>query len=94
MNTAMNLHSAFRAYGHDRTCCWLAPTANDHGAADELTSIGRCREYVARLRNAGKDVALFEYAGAKHWFDNADLANRQTPTGCLELQQLHIPGTG
>ena len=55
----------------------------DHGAADELTSIGRCREYVARLRNAGKDVALFEYAGAKHWFDNADLANRQTPTGAL-----------
>ena len=26
---------------------------------------------------------LFEYAGAKHWFDNADLANRQTPTGVL-----------
>ena len=24
-------------------------------------------------------MALFEYAGAKHWFDNADLAGRQLP---------------
>jgi dienelactone hydrolase len=57
-----------------------APIRIFHGAADEITIIDRCREYVARLRNAGKDVALFEYAGAKHWFNNADLANRQTPT--------------
>lgn len=54
-----------------------------HGAADDATIIGRCREYVARLRNAGNDAALFEYVGAKHWFDNADLANRQTATGFL-----------
>jgi dienelactone hydrolase len=52
-----------------------------HGVADEATVIGPCREYAARLRNAGKDVVLFEYAGAMHWFDNADLANRQTVTG-------------
>jgi acetyl esterase/lipase len=58
-----------------------APIRIFHGAADDATVIVRCREYVARLRNAGKDVALFEYAGAKHWFDNADLANRQTATG-------------
>jgi dienelactone hydrolase len=70
-----------------------APIRIFHGAADEITVIGRCREYVARLRNAGKDVALFEYAGAKHWFDNADLANRQTPTvdlnysNCTFLEQ-------
>lgn len=58
-----------------------APIRIFHGAADDATNIGPCREYVARLRNAGRDVALFEYAGAKHWFDNADLANRQTMTG-------------
>jgi dienelactone hydrolase len=46
------------------------------GAADELIAIDRCREYAARLRNSGKDVALFEYSGAKHWFDNPDLAGR------------------
>jgi len=58
-----------------------APIRIFHGAADDATYIGPCREYVARLRNAGRDVALFEYAGAQHWFDNADLANRQTMTG-------------
>ena len=58
-----------------------APIRIFHGAADDATNIGPCREYVARLRSAGRDVALFEYAGAKHWFDNADLANRQTMTG-------------
>ena len=58
-----------------------APIRIFHGAADDATVIGRCREYVARLRDAGKDVALFEYAGAKHWFDNGDLAGRQTPFG-------------
>jgi hypothetical protein len=26
---------------------------------------------------------LFEYAGARHWFDNGDLAGRQTATGFL-----------
>lgn len=58
-----------------------------HGAADDGAAIGRCRDYVARLRNAGKDVALFEYAGAKHWFDNGDLANRQTMTGFLNYSK-------
>lgn len=70
-----------------------APIRIFHGAADDAAVIGRCRDYVARLRNAGKDVALFEYAGAKHWFDNGDLANRQTMTGfvnysgCTFLEQ-------
>jgi len=58
-----------------------APIRIFHGAADDATNIGPCREYVGRLRNAGRDVALFEYVGAKHWFDNADLANRETATG-------------
>jgi dienelactone hydrolase len=62
-----------------------APIRIFHGAADDATVIVRCREYVARLRNAGKDVALFEYAGARHWFDNADLANRQTMRGVVNF---------
>jgi dienelactone hydrolase len=54
-----------------------APIRIFHGAADDLMTIERCREYVARLRKADKDVVLFEYAGARHWFDNPDLASRQ-----------------
>ena len=30
-------------------------------------------------------MTLFEYTGAKHWFDNADLANRQTATGVVNF---------
>jgi dienelactone hydrolase len=65
----------------DEDCVGDAPIRIFHGTADDAAIIDRCREYVARLRNTGKDVALSEYAGAKHWFDNADLANRQTASG-------------
>jgi dienelactone hydrolase len=40
-----------------------------HGTADDWTAIGPCRDYVARLRRAGKDVELTEYPGAHHAFD-------------------------
>jgi dienelactone hydrolase len=40
-----------------------------HGTADDQLPIEPCREYVARLRKAGKDVSLTEYAGAHHAFD-------------------------
>jgi dienelactone hydrolase len=69
----------FRLADEDRVSD--APIRIFHGAADDAAVIGRCREYVARLRDAGKDVALFEYAGAKHWFDNVDQAGRETMFG-------------
>ena len=53
-----------------------------HGAADDATIIGRCREYVARLRNAGNS-RLIRIHWREAWFDNANIANRQTPTGFL-----------
>lgn len=41
-----------------------------HGTADVITPIASCRSYVERLREAGADVVLREYAGAHHGFDN------------------------
>ena len=40
-----------------------------HGSADDYNPIASCRAYVARLKAAGKDVVLTEYAGAVHVFD-------------------------
>jgi dienelactone hydrolase len=44
-----------------------------HGSADDWLPVAACREYVARLRNLGKDVALTDYAGAHHSFDTRSL---------------------
>lgn len=44
-----------------------------HGSADNWLPVAACREYVARLRNSGKDVVLTEYAGAHHSFDSRSL---------------------
>lgn len=40
-----------------------------HGAADDLAPAAACRAYVERLRKAGRDASLTEYAGAYHVFD-------------------------
>ncbi len=44
-----------------------------HGAADDWTPIQPCREYGERMKQLGKDVALFEYAEAHHGFDNPNV---------------------
>jgi dienelactone hydrolase len=40
-----------------------------HGTADDLAPIAPCRAYVERLRTAGADAQISEYAGASHQFD-------------------------
>jgi dienelactone hydrolase len=45
-----------------------------HGAADDYVPVAPCREYVERLRQAGKDASLVEYPGAHHAFDDPALA--------------------
>jgi dienelactone hydrolase len=39
------------------------------GTADDLAPIEPCRAYVERLRRAGADAQITEYAGAHHGFD-------------------------
>jgi dienelactone hydrolase len=52
-----------------------------HGIADNWVPVGPCRDYVARLKKAGANVDLVEYAGATHGFDY------QTIQGTLQLPQ-------
>jgi len=40
-----------------------------HGIADDYVSIEPCRAYAERLKKAGADVALAEYADAHHAYD-------------------------
>ena len=63
-----------------------APIRIFHGTADDWTPIEACREYVARLRRAGKDAALFEYAGAHHRFDNDTLPPHQAAPDALNVR--------
>ncbi len=59
-----------------------------HGDVDDIAPIGPCSEYVERLRNRGKDIELFAYAGAHHGFDNPNssgprpIERGQTPGFC------------
>lgn len=48
-----------------------------HGTADDYNPLTPCRTYVERLRKAGKDVQLTEYANVHHAFDNP--APQETP---------------
>lgn len=57
----------------DDTKLTKAPVRIFHGTADNYTPIAPCRDYVARLKSAGADVALIELAGAHHAFDNANI---------------------
>jgi dienelactone hydrolase len=40
-----------------------------HGTADNATPLLPCRDWAQRLRAAGRDVGIYEYAGAHHAFD-------------------------
>jgi dienelactone hydrolase len=56
-----------------------------HGIADDWVPVAPCRQYVERLRRAGKDVKLVEYPDAHHAFDayllKAPLKIPQAQTG-------------
>ena len=60
-----------------------------HGTADDLAPVGPCRAYVERLRRAGADAQITEYAGAYHQFDRPDdgpprrSPGEQNASGCF-----------
>ena len=54
------------------------PIRQHHGAADDYVPVAPCRPYFERLRAAGRDVVLTEYADAHHAYDNP--LGAKTPT--------------
>lgn len=81
-----------------------APMRIFHGTADDWLPIEPCREYVERMQAAGHDVALFEYEGAHHGFDEVTLGpipmmmlSPLSPRNCAfheENGQIIDPDTG
>jgi dienelactone hydrolase len=63
-----------------------APIRMFHGSADDYVPVAPCRGYVERLRQAGKDVALTEFPGAHHAYDNP-LGSR-TPVVAANAQSV------
>jgi dienelactone hydrolase len=65
------------------------PVRLHHGIADDYVAIAPCRDYVARLKQAGADVALAEYPDAHHAYDNPvyttplKIPTGQTTRNCL-----------
>ena len=57
-----------------------------HGVPDDYNPIAPCRSYVERLRKAGKDVQLTEYADTWHVFDLP--TNPITPTALPAAQTV------
>jgi dienelactone hydrolase len=60
------------------------------GTPDDYNPVAKCRSYVERLREAGRDVQLTEYPNAQHGFDNplgpvpsAVVAGGQTVRHCV-----------
>jgi len=61
-----------------------------HGTPDDYNPVASCKAYVARLKEAGRDVVLTEYPDSPHGFDsglfgfNASLVspNAQTVRNC------------
>jgi dienelactone hydrolase len=49
-----------------------------HGEADDQTLFAACRDYVARLRQAGKNVEIVGYPGAHHSFDGVHARTDRT----------------
>lgn len=51
-----------------------------HGTPDNYNPVASCKVYIERLKQAGADVQLTEYANAPHGFDNPLGANPPVPT--------------
>jgi dienelactone hydrolase len=53
----------------DDTDIAAAPIRIFHGTPDDYNPVASCKAYLARLKSAGRDIELTEYADAQHGFD-------------------------
>ena len=78
--TAFGSQNRFAAHVGFYTPCNIAYDGDDkmggvpirlyHGSSDDYVNPAACRDLVARLKPAGVDIALTEYADSQHGFDS------------------------
>jgi dienelactone hydrolase len=63
-----------------------------HGTPDDYNPVASCKAYVARLKEAGRDVALTEYPDSPHGFDAGLLGvdNVTVSTDAQTVRHCHI----
>ena len=75
---------------HDDTKTTGKPIRLFHGAADDWVSIVPCRAYVDRLKKAGADVTLTEFADAYHAYDVSYSATPVTLPNALTIRNCSL----
>jgi dienelactone hydrolase len=75
---------------HDDTKTTGKPIRLFHGAADDWVSIVPCRSYVERLKKAGADVTLTEFADAYHAYDGPYNATPVTLPEALTIRNCSL----
>src|SRR6201991_2246123 len=63
-----------------------------HGAPDDYNPVASCKAFLARLKDAGRDVALTEYPDSAHGFDAGLIGNNIVveSTNAQTVRHCHI----
>ena len=65
----------------------VGPIREYHGEADDYASLPQCRDYFARMKAAGRDVAQMSFPGVHHGYDNVLGAPRPTVSKGAQSQR-------
>lgn len=72
------------------------PVRAFHGEADDWNPLPRCRDYLGRLKAAGRDVSLATFPGALHSFDSVTspsynvMSEAQTSRACFRREEAGV----
>jgi dienelactone hydrolase len=61
-----------------------------HGAPDDYNPVASCKDYLARLKAAGRDVTITEYPDAQHGFDTPFPIGSIVATGSQTVRNCRI----
>jgi len=77
---------------HGDTDVVARPIRIFHGTPDDYNPVASCKAFVARLKDAGRDVVLTEYPDSAHGFDAGLIGNNvvTVSTNAQSVRHCHI----